>query len=48
MTIQAAVFSSHTELVDFVNAGGVASIVSICPMGQGTGDWVLFYVPVTP
>ena len=47
MSIQAVVFPTYGELVDFVNAGSVASIVAICPAGQGTGDWVLFYVPVS-
>lgn len=47
MTIQSAIFATHVDLVAFVNAGGVSAIVAICPAGQGTGDWVLFYVPVS-
>lgn len=44
MNISTQRFASESDLVAFVRATPGIQIVSIHPVPNGSGDWVLFYV----
>lgn len=45
MSLHYAVFDSPADLCAFAQSGAVASVIQIASCPDGTGRWLLFYMP---